>query len=134
MLTAAATLLVLVGCAHTGAYNAGYLAAARRPVTAPCEGRVLVVTTEQENAYVYNGHPTSLTGAGTTLVVPLGVIQKTYASGPVEGPSYMLNTSPQEEIVKVTHKAVYDVMTKAAADVSAELVASRATPAATEAR
>ncbi|MFO1206190.1 MAG: hypothetical protein U1E63_10750 [Burkholderiales bacterium] len=208
-LLTAAVLLILVGCAHTGTYNAGYLAAARRPAAVPSEGRVLVVTTEQEDAYVYSGHPTSFTGAATTLTVPLGIIlkeatiaafadafhggaeasssvhdadrfvavvsphpvsftyeynqlknvgfaitptavvsidvrvldganatrwHKVYASGPVEGPSYMLNTSPQEEIVKVTHKAAYDLMAKAAVDVSAEVVANRTAPAAPEAK
>jgi hypothetical protein len=193
-------VLAVAGCAHTGAYNAAYLAAARKPVPAPCDGKVLVVTTATEDAYVYKGNPTSFTGAATTLTVPLGAIvkeatlaafgdafragaeasaaihdadrftavvsphpvsftyeynqlknvgfaitptavvsidvhvldatgairwQKVYASGPVEGPSYMLNTAPQEEIVKVTHKAVYDVMAKAAGDVAAEVISER---------
>ena len=47
--------------------------------------------------------------------------------------SYMLNTAPQEEIVKVTHKAVYDLMAKAASDVSAQFVASQV-PTTPEAR
>jgi hypothetical protein len=209
VLAVAATLLAVGGCAHTGAYNAGYLAAARRPVATLCEGKVLVVTTQQEDAYLYEGHPTSLTGAATTLTVPLGAItkeaaiaafsdafrggaeasatvhdadrfaavisprpvsftyeynqlknvgfavtptavvsidlrvldgvggtrwEKVYASGPVEGPSYMLNTSPQEEIVKVTHKAIYDLMSKAAVDVAAEVVAAQQIPTTPEAR
>ena len=208
LLPLALTLIVLLGCAHTGTYNAGYLAAARRPVAAPCDGRVRVVTTEAEDAKIYKGNPTSFTGSATTLTVPLGAIikeatvaafsdafrggaeasasvhdadrfaavvsphpvsfsyaynelknvgfaitptavvsidvhvldasgairwQKAYASGPVEGPSYMLNTAPQEEIVKVTHKAVYDLMAKAASDVSAQFVASRV-PTTPEAR
>lgn len=49
--------------------------------------------------------------------------QRSYASGAVEGPSYMLNTSPGEEISKVTHKALYDMFAKAAADVVREVVA-----------
>ena len=48
--------------------------------------------------------------------------QRSYASGPVEGPAYVLNTSPQEEVSKVTHKALYDMFSKAAGDVARELV------------
>jgi len=35
----------------------------------------------------------------------------------------MLNTSPQEEVSKVTHKALYDMFSKAASDVAREVVA-----------
>jgi hypothetical protein len=56
--------------------------------------------------------------------------QRSYASGPVEGPSYMLNTSPGEEISKVAHKALYDLFAKAAADVVREVVARPAGAAA----
>lgn len=44
--------------------------------------------------------------------------QRSYTSGAVEGPAYMLNTSPQEEISKATHKALYDLFSAAAADVA----------------
>jgi hypothetical protein len=56
--------------------------------------------------------------------------QRSYASGPVEGPAYMLNTSPQEEISKVTHKALYDLFAKAAADIAREVNAKPAGAAA----
>ena len=49
--------------------------------------------------------------------------QRAYASGPVEGPAYMLNTSPGEEISKVTHKALYDLFSKAATEVVREVLA-----------
>lgn len=188
---AIAGVLALSGCAMTSAYNQGYLAAARRPVVAQVEGRALVVTTPEDDAYVYTGRPTSLTGAATTLTIPLGAIaresavaafadtfkggaeaagavrdadryavivaprltsfsyeynqlknvgfaitpttsiavdvrvldakgetrwQRSYSSGPVEGKSYMLNTSPQEEISKMAHKALYDLFAAAASD------------------
>lgn len=188
----------LAGCAMTGTYNAGYLSAARRPAAAQVDGKVLVVTTPQDDAYSYTGNPTSFTGGATTLTMPLGSIvkeaavaafadkfkggadaaaqvkdseryvaivaprlvaysyeynqaknigfaitptavvnvdvrvidekgdtrwQRNYASGPVEGPAYMLNTSPHEEISKVTHKALYDVFARAAADIALEAVA-----------
>jgi hypothetical protein len=57
--------------------------------------------------------------------------QRSHASGPVEGPAYMLNTSPQEEISKVAHRALYDLFSAAAADV-ARGVASKATGAAAQ--
>lgn len=205
MLAGALAASALVGCATTGSYNASYLAAARRPATIQTDGRVLIVTTPQDDAYVYTGNPTSFTGRATTLTLPLGAIvreaavagfadtfksgadvattvkdparyvvivaprlasfsyeynqlknagfaitptavvnvdvrvldaggttrwQRSYASGPVEGSSYMLNTSPGEEISKVAHKALYDMFAKAAADVVREVVAKPAGPAA----
>jgi hypothetical protein len=51
--------------------------------------------------------------------------QKQYESGPVEGPAYMVNMSPHEEVNKVTHKAFYDVFSKAAADVGRETSARK---------
>ena len=191
-------VLFFAGCASTSSYNTGYLAAARRPAANPVDGKVLIVTTAQDDAYSYTGNPTSLTGGASTLTLPLGAIvretaiaafadtfkggadgatevkdaqryvvivapklltysyeynqaknlgfaitptavvnvdvrvidakgatrwQRNYASGPVEGPAYMLNTAPYEEISKVTHKALYEVFSKAAADVAAEVVA-----------
>jgi hypothetical protein len=56
--------------------------------------------------------------------------QRSYASGPVEGPAYMLNTSPQEEVSKVTHKALYDMFSKAAGDVARELLVKPSGPTA----
>ncbi|MGZ8254708.1 MAG: hypothetical protein ACXWVT_07645, partial [Burkholderiaceae bacterium] len=49
--------------------------------------------------------------------------QRSYASGPVEGPVYRMNTSPGDEISKVTHKALYDVFSKAAVEVVREVLA-----------
>ena len=192
-LFAALAVLALGGCAMTSTFNQGYLAAARRPVAEQADGKALIVTTPQDDAYVYTGHPTSFTGAATTLTLPLGSIvketataafadrfkggaeaagaitnadsyavivaprltsfsyeynqlknigfaitptvsvvvdvrvldaegamrwQRNYSSGPVEGPAYMLNTSPEEEISKVAHKALYDLFSAAAADVA----------------
>lgn len=49
------------------------------------------------------------------------VWSRDYDSGNVEGPSYMISTAPAEEIVKVAHKAAYDVMLKAAKDIAVEV-------------
>lgn len=191
-------VLAVAGCSSTSSYNPSYLAAARRPAAVMSDGKVLLVTTPQDDAYVYTGNPTSFTGSATTLTIPLGSIvretavaaftdtfkggvdvaaqvtdpsryvvivapklvsysyeynqlknvgfaitptavvsvdvrvldakgatrwQRTYASGPVEGPAYMLNTSPGEEISKVTHKALYDLFSKAATEVVREVLA-----------
>ena len=191
-------ILAVAGCSSTSSYNPSYLAAARRPATVVSDGKVLVVTAPQDDAFVYTGNPTSFTGSATTLTLPLGSIvresavaafadtfkggadvasqvtdasryvvivapklvtfsyeynqlknvgfaitptavvnvdvrvldakgatrwQRSYASGPVEGPAYMLNTAPGEEISKVAHKALYDVFSKAAGDVVREVLA-----------
>ena len=197
-LGAVLAVLAIAGCASTSSYNPSYLAAARRPSTVVSDGKVLIVTAQQDDAFVYTGNPTSFTGSATTLTMPLGSIlretavaafadafkggvdvgnqvadparyvvivapklvtfsyeynqlknagfaitptavvnvdvrvldargatrwQRSYASGPVEGPAYMLNTSPGEEISKVTHKALYDLFSKAAVDVVHEVLA-----------
>jgi hypothetical protein len=202
VLAVATVVLALAGCAFTGAYNPAYLSAARRPAAVQADGRVLVVTTAEDDAYVYAGRPTSFTGSATTLTLPLGSIvresakaafadtfrggadaasavaqaeryavivapkltsftyeynqlknagfaitptaaavvdvrvmdagggtrwQRTYSSGPVEGASYMLNTSPHEEISKVAHKALYDLFAAAAADVARGVTGKPAT-------
>ncbi len=206
----AAALLPLCfigGCAYTANYNPSYLASARRPVTEPFEGKILLVTSGQDDKYVYTGNPTSFTGAATSLTIPVGQIlkesavaafvdafkggadtknleigavvtdasdgkyvavvtpklvsysyeynqaknlgfaitptavvvadvriidhegkanfQKQYESGPVEGPAYMINMSPHEEINKVTHKAFYEIFSKAASDIGRETAAKK---------
>jgi hypothetical protein len=196
VVAAAVAALWFAGCAMTSSYNQGYLSAARRPAAVQADGKVLVITTAQDDGYTYTGNPTSFTGSATTLTMPLGSIvketavaafadtfkggadasreakdparyvvivapklvsfsyeynqlknagfaitptavvtvdvrvldekgatlwQRSYASGPVEGPAYMLNTSPQEEVSKVTHKALYDLFSKAAGDVAREV-------------
>jgi hypothetical protein len=206
LLLAAVCVLALGACAMTSSYNQSYLAAARRSAALQADGRALIVTTAEDDAYVYSGHPTSFTGAATTLTMPLGSIikesataafadtfkggaeaghvikdadryvvivapklksfsyeynaaknvgfaitptasvvvdlrvldakgearwQRSYQSGPVEGPAYVLNTSPQEEVSKVTHKALYDLFSAAAADI-ARGAASKAAGAATD--
>ncbi|HTO49124.1 MAG TPA: hypothetical protein VML91_15910 [Burkholderiales bacterium] len=199
----AALALVLVagtlfGCAYTTSSNPAYLAAARRPPPLLVDGKVLVVTTPQDDAYSFTGSPTSYTGSATTLTLPLGSMiretavaafadafkggadanatildaerytvivapklvsysyeynqlknvgfaitptavvnvdvrvigakgatswQRSYASGPVEGVSYALNMSPQEEISKTTYKAMYNLFSKAASDIAREVLA-----------
>ena len=212
IVAAFAPLCFIGGCAYTANYNPSYLASARRPVTEPFEGKILIVTSVQDDKYVYTGNPTSFTGSATSLSIPVGQIlkesagaafadafkggadtknleigdpvshtdsgkyvalvtpklvsysyeynqaknlgfaitptavvvtdvriidhdgttsfQKQYESGPVEGPAYMINMSPQEEINKVTHKAFYEIFSKAAADIGRETAAQKSDPVA----
>ena len=48
--------------------------------------------------------------------------QRSYKSGEVTGSTYLINLKPEQEINKVTHKAAYDLMVKAAADIAREVV------------
>jgi len=45
------------------------------------------------------------------------VFEKDYASGVVEGKSYMMSGKPHERINKLAHETIYDLMRRAAADV-----------------
>jgi hypothetical protein len=49
--------------------------------------------------------------------------EKRYASGPFEGDTYFLSTSPGDEISKAAHRAMYELLHRAAADVRAQLAA-----------
>lgn len=48
-----------------------------------------------------------------------------YDSGPVEGPAYVLNVSPQEEIIKLAHRATYETLLKSAREVAVEVKPER---------
>lgn len=186
----------LSGCAQLATYNAAYIT---RPATAEADklaGKALVYTVKADDDTVWSGKPTSFTGSGTTLTIPLGVIareiaavvfgdafrggavkanaldgavayrvivqprvtaysyeynqlknagfaitptavltlevslldaggkllsQKRYDSGTVEAPVYLVSGSPGEEIGKATHKALFDLMTRAVDDLRAQL-------------
>ncbi len=183
--------LILSACTTTGSYNAGYLN--KQVSSATYEGKAFILTDTSDDQYVFSGHPTSFSGGGTTLNLPLGQItrelsvtafaatftggiekgntlpqpglysvivkpkihdftyeynqaknlgfavtptvtlsldvavvdpggnqtwQKSYASGVVEGPSYMVSTTPGEEISKTAHNAIYKMLSTAAADIA----------------
>lgn len=42
-------------------------------------GKALIYTEAADDQYVFSGHPTSFTGSGTTLSIPLGLITKQIA-------------------------------------------------------
>lgn len=180
-----------VGCAQMATYNAGYHGSPSTSATDKLPGKVLILTDRSEDETPFVGAPTSFTGGGTKLTIPLGVIareigvvvfgdlfrdgamksnsiagtsgfrvavtprvsqfsyeynqlknlgfaitptvvltlqvkvldgagkelrSRNYESGTVEMPAYFLSGSPGEEIGKAAHKAVYDLMVKAADD------------------
>lgn len=183
---------VLAGCAQTATYNAAYVTPPATPTADKLAGKALVYTVKADDDAVWTGKPTSFTGGGTTLSIPLGVIareiaatvfgdafregatkagsltgadgyrvivqprvsafsyeynqlknagfavtptvvltlevalldaggrtvdQRRYESGTVETAAYFVSGAPGEEIGKATHKALFDLMVKAASDV-----------------
>jgi hypothetical protein len=79
MSRAAITALValsLSACTYTTRFNSAWLDSPPPPEAERVEGRVLVMTWSQDDAWVYKGHPSSFTGAGTRLHMPLGEITR----------------------------------------------------------
>lgn len=188
--------IALAGCAQTATYNAAYVKPTVTPAADKLAGKALVYTVKSDDDTAWMGKPTSFTGSGTTLTIPLGVIvreiaatvfgdvfrdgavkantfdraadyrvvvqprvthfsyeynqlknagfaitptvvvslevslldvggkpvsQRRYDSGTVEMPAYFLSGSPGEEIGKAAHKAIFDLMVRAAADVRESL-------------
>jgi hypothetical protein len=195
---AAVLLMALLasGCAQMATYNAGYVGTPATPQDEKLAGKVLVYTERADDETPFVGPPTSFTGGGTQLTMPIGVIareiaatvfgdlfrdgavkanaldgatayrvvvkpkvvsfsyeynqlknlgfavtptvvltlevstlaadgrvlqRRRYDSGTVEMPAYLISGAPGEEIGKATHKAIYDLMLKAAADVRADV-------------
>jgi hypothetical protein len=193
---ALAAVLLFSGCAQMATYNAAYVGTPATPAADKLPGKALVYTDKAADDTPFVGAPTSFTGGGTKLTIPLGVIareiaatvfgdllrdgavqantlagaagfrvvvqprvssfsyeynqlknlgfaitptvvltlevrtldangqplqQRRYDSGTVEMPAYFLSGAPGEEIGKAAHKAIYDLMLRAAADVRADL-------------
>lgn len=181
--------LLLAGCTFNAGYNPAYLPADAMKLG--IKGKGLVVLSEADAGWTYSGKPTSFTGGGTTLTLPLGeitkqvalkvfgaafkegadfrstadnttgyrlivrpkvnkftyaynqlknlgfaitptvevelhvvllspegktLLDKTYASGPTEGASYVLSGQPQEKINQILHQTLFKHMTDAAQD------------------
>jgi hypothetical protein len=70
-------LLLLCGCAFNAGYNPSYISA--QPLQLGIGGKGLVVVNQTDAQWTYSGHPTSFTGSGTTLTVPIGEISKQIA-------------------------------------------------------
>jgi hypothetical protein len=71
---------LLSGCAQMATYNPAYIT---RPASAEADklaGKVLVYTVKADDDNAWLGKPTSFTGGGTTLSIPLGVIARELAA------------------------------------------------------
>jgi hypothetical protein len=176
-------------------YNASYHGTPGTSVTDKLPGKVLILTDKVDDDTPFVGPPTSITGSGTKLTIPLGVIareigavvfgdmfrdgaakanelpaaggyrvvvrprvskfsyeynqlknlgfavtptvvltldvttmdgsgkqlqMRSYESGTVEMPAYLISGSPGEEIGKAAHRAIYDLMLKAAFDLRSD--------------
>lgn len=69
-----AVLWLVSGCAYQAGYNPTYLPEEEPEYISADE--VLLVMPDEEEDFVYSGSPSSFTGGGTTLTIPLGVILK----------------------------------------------------------
>lgn len=189
--TTLAVAILLSGCAQMATYNASYVGTPGTQHADKFPGKILILTDKTDDDTPFIGPPTSFTGGGTTLTIPLGVIareigiivfgdlfrdgavkantlgdatgyrialkprvttfsyeynqlknlgfaitptviltlevstldnagkvlhKRSYESGTVEMPAYIISGSPGEEIGKGAHKAIYDLMMRAAND------------------
>jgi hypothetical protein len=74
---------VLAACAYEVAYRPDYVPAEKPPFVA--QGRLLIVMPAEQRAFVYEGHPISLTGDFTTLTIPVGEIVEDIAKDVFSG-------------------------------------------------
>lgn len=72
----AAAALSLSACTYTTRFNPALFDSPPPPETERVDGRVLVMTAAQDDAWIHSGHPSSFTGSGTTLQIPLGEITR----------------------------------------------------------
>jgi hypothetical protein len=75
-LSLVATLL-LAGCTFNAGYNPSYLPT--QPLSLGIAGKSLVVLETGDANWTYTGNPTSFTGGGTRLTLPLGEITRQIA-------------------------------------------------------
>ncbi len=74
--TTAAGLALLAGCTLVGAYDPSYFAPWRIDPVKKIEGRALVLTAAEDDAFVYSERPTTFIGSAFTLRLPLGVLAR----------------------------------------------------------
>lgn len=70
---------VLSGCAPVATYNPAYISHAKFAEAEKLNGRILIYTEKTDDDVPYMGKPTSFTGSGTTLTIPLGMITREIA-------------------------------------------------------
>ena len=69
--------LFFSGCSFNAGYNPSYISS--QPMALGIAGKSLVVLDVGDAAWTYSGSPTSFTGGGTTLTIPMGEITKQIA-------------------------------------------------------
>jgi hypothetical protein len=69
--------LLLAGCSFNAAYNPDYLP--KQPLSLGIAGKSLVVLETGDASWTYTGSPTSFTGGGTKLTLPIGEITREVA-------------------------------------------------------
>ncbi len=77
LVLAGVLLLGANGCSYNVGYNPNYISA--QPMTLGLAGKSLVVMNAVDASWSYSGKPSSFTGSGTTLTIPLGEITKQVA-------------------------------------------------------
>ena len=73
-------VLFLGSCAYSGSYNSSFVPQSiPYPDSQKISGKGLVFMEVADEAYIFEGRPTSFTGGGTSLKLPLGVYAKQIA-------------------------------------------------------
>ncbi len=78
-LTAVFLLFLITSCTTSLAYNPAFEGTLASIPGAQLNGRGVILTTEVDDNYVFVGNPTSFTGGGTGISIPLGLITKEIA-------------------------------------------------------
>ena len=77
-------LLVITSCTTSLNYNPSYQGSIN-PIPGPqLPGRAVILTTEVDDNYVFEGNPTSFTGGASSIRIPLGLITKEIAQNTFE--------------------------------------------------
>lgn len=71
---------LLSGCAQMATYNAAYITPPSTPEAAKLPGKAMIYTVKADDDQSWTGKPTSFTGGGTTLTIPLGLIAREIAA------------------------------------------------------
>jgi hypothetical protein len=72
-------LFFLASCTTTHTYNPEYEGRILPSPGVRLEGRAIILTTDADDNYVFVGNPTSFTGGGTKIDLPLGMITREIA-------------------------------------------------------
>jgi hypothetical protein len=80
LMPALAAALLFTGCAQMATYNAAYVGTPATPAADKLAGKALVHTDKVADDTPFVGPPTSFTGGGTKLTIPLGVIAREIAA------------------------------------------------------